>query len=152
MTIMLKKMVWGRWIVAIGGNREGAARMGIPTRRVLGSVYVVAGLMAGASAILIAGLADAGYPDQGDNILFCIAAVVVGGASLSGGRGSVLRTVVGAVILATINNGLTLMSIGPNWASFAVGGVLVAAVAVERVRARVEARLRVHQALTSVGR
>ena len=77
--------------------------------------------------------------------------MIVGGASLSGGRGTVLWTATGAVILASINNGLTLMSISANWTPFAIGVVLVAAVAVDRVRSKVERRLSLRQAQLHVG-
>jgi ribose/xylose/arabinose/galactoside ABC-type transport system permease subunit len=73
---------------------------------------------------------------------------VIGGASLSGGRGSVWATLVGAVILASITNGLTLLNVSSNWTPFAVGAVLIAAVGLESLRRNVEGRLRVRQAQT----
>jgi ribose transport system permease protein len=75
-----------------------------------------------------------------------IAAVVIGGASLSGGRGSVWATLVGALILGSITNGLTLLSVSPNWTPFAIGAVLVAAVGLDKLRSTVEGRLRIRQA------
>ncbi|SBW22295.1 hypothetical protein FDG2_2429 [Candidatus Protofrankia californiensis] len=146
MAFFLNRVAWGRWIVAIGGNADAARKVGIPVRAVLFSVYVIAALFAGLTALLVAGLNDAGAPDSGTSILLGIAAVVIGGTSLSGGRGSVWATVVGAVILGTISNGLTLMSVSPNWTPFAVGSVLVAAVGLDAARQRIEGRLRVRQA------
>lgn len=143
---LLNRVVWGRWIVAIGGNQDAASKVGIPVRRVLFSVYVVASLFAALAGILIAGRNDAGNVDTGQSILLAIAAVVIGGASLTGGRGSVWATVVGAVILGSITNGLTLLNVSPNWTPFAIGSVLVAAVGVDRLRLTVEGRLRVRQA------
>jgi ribose transport system permease protein len=113
---------------------------------VLFSVYVIAGLFAAITGVLVAGLNDAGAPDSGTSILLAIAAVVIGGASLMGGRGNVWATIVGAVILGSITNGLTLLSVSPNWTPFAVGAVLIAAVGLDTLRTNVEGRLRVRQA------
>jgi ribose/xylose/arabinose/galactoside ABC-type transport system permease subunit len=115
-------------------------------RQVLFSVYVIAGAFAAVAGVLIAGRNDAGNVDNGQSILLAIAAVVIGGASLTGGRGSVWATLVGAVILGSISNGLTLLSVSPSWTPFAIGTVLVAAVAVDRLRVAVEGRLRIRQA------
>lgn len=142
----LDRIAWGRWVVAIGGDAEAARKVGIPVRAVLFSVYVIAALFAGLTAILVAGLNQAGAPDSGTSILLAIAAVVIGGASLSGGRGSVWASVIGAVILGTISNGLTLMNVSPNWTPFAIGSVLVAAVGLDAARQRLEGRLRIRQA------
>jgi ribose transport system permease protein len=146
LAFLLNRVVWGRWIVAIGGNRDAASKVGIPVRRVSFSVYVIASLFAAIAGALIAGRNAAGSVDNGNSILLAIAAVVIGGASLTGGRGSVWGTVVGAVILGSITNGLTLLSVSPNWTPFAVGAVLIAAVGLDALRTRVEGRLRVRQA------
>jgi ribose/xylose/arabinose/galactoside ABC-type transport system permease subunit len=143
---VLHRVVWGRWIIAIGGSTEAAGRAGIPVRKVMFSIYVIAGLFAAIGGVLVAGLNDAGAPDSGNSILLAIAAVVIGGARLTGGRGSVWATLVGAVILGTITNGLTLLSVSPNWTPFAVGVVLIAAVGVEALRGNIEGRLRVRYA------
>jgi ribose transport system permease protein len=146
LAFLLNRVVWGRWIVAIGGSRDAASKVGIPVRKVLFSVYVIASLLAAVAGLLVAGLNDAGAPDSGNSILLAIAAVVIGGASLTGGRGSVWATLVGAVILGSITNGLTLLSVSPNWTPFAVGAVLIAAVGLDKVRTTVEGRLRIRQA------
>ena len=125
--LFLNRAVWGRWIVAIGGSADAANKVGIPVRWVLFSVYVIAGFFAAITGLLVAGRNDAGVVDGGTSILLAIAAVVIGGTSLSGGRGSVWSTIVGAVILGSITNGLTLISGSPNWTPFAVGAVLVLA-------------------------
>jgi len=146
LAFLLNRVAWGRWILAVGGSADAANKVGIPVRKVLFSVYVIASLFAGLTAVLVAGLNDAGATDSGFSILLAIAAVVIGGASLTGGRGSVWKTIVGAVILGSIKNGLTLLSVSPNWTPFAVGAVLVAAVGLEALRENVEGRLRVRQA------
>jgi ribose/xylose/arabinose/galactoside ABC-type transport system permease subunit len=146
LAFLLNRMVWGRWIVAIGGNRDAAGKVGIPVRRVYFSVYVIASIFAAIAGVLVAGRNAAGSVDNGNSILLAIAAVVIGGASLTGGRGSVLATVVGAVILGSITDGLTLLSVSPNWTPLALGVVLVAAVGLDALRTRVEGRLRIRQA------
>jgi ribose/xylose/arabinose/galactoside ABC-type transport system permease subunit len=146
LAFVLNRVVWGRWIIAIGGSPDAAGRAGIPVRKVMFSIYIIAGLFAAVGGMLVAGLNDAGAPDSGNSILLAIAAVVIGGARLTGGRGSVWATLVGAVILGTITNGLTLLSVSPNWTPFAVGAALIAAVGLDALRNNIEGRLRVRHA------
>ncbi|WP_167499131.1 ABC transporter permease [Amycolatopsis thermoflava] len=148
---LLNRVVWGRWIVAIGGNRDAAGKVGVPVRKVLFSVYIIASVFAAITGVLVAGLNNSGTVDNGTSILQAIAAVVIGGASLTGGRGSVWATVVGAVILGSITNGLTLLSVSTTWTPFAIGAVLVAAVGLDTLRNTVEGRLRVRQAQLQTG-
>jgi ribose transport system permease protein len=150
MAFFLNRIAWGRWIVAIGGSSDAASKVGIPVRKVLFSVYVIAGLFAAVSAVLVAGLNDAGAPDDGTSVLRAIAAVVIGGASLFGGRGSVWATITGAVVLGSIANGLTLLNVSPNWTPFAIGAVLITAVGLDALRRNVEDRLRIRQAQAQV--
>jgi ribose/xylose/arabinose/galactoside ABC-type transport system permease subunit len=149
--VFLNRVVWGRWIVAIGGSPDAASKVGIPVRAVLFTVYAIAGLFASIAGLLVAGRNEAGTVDNGTSILLAIAAVVIGGASLTGGRGSVWSTVVGAVILGSITNGMTLLSVGANWVPFAVGSVLVVAVGLDTLRGSVERRLRIRQAQIQSG-
>ena len=151
LSFFLGRIAWGRWIVATGGNPDAASKVGMPVRGVLFSVYVLAGLFAAIAGLLVNGRNQAGTVDNGTSILLAIAAVVIGGASLAGGRGSVWATVTGAVILGSITNGLTLVSVAPNWTPFAVGSVLVAAVGLETLRTSVEQRLRIRQAQIQAG-
>jgi ribose/xylose/arabinose/galactoside ABC-type transport system permease subunit len=151
LAFVLSRVVWGRWIVGIGGNADAAQKIGIPVRRVLFSVYIIAGLFAALSGVIDAGLNDAGATDDGTSVLLAIAAVVIGGASLTGGRGTVWATIVGAVILASITDGLTLVNVSSDWTPFAVGAVLVAAVGVDALRRHVEGRLRLRQAQLEAG-
>lgn len=146
LAFFLHRVVWGRWIYAIGGNADAAGKAGIPVRAVMFSVYVLAASLAAITAVLVAGRNDAGTVDNGSSVLLAFAAVVIGGASLQGGRGKVWGTLVGALILGAISDGLTLSNISPNWTSFAIGAVLIAAVALDMVRNNVENRLRVRQA------
>jgi ribose transport system permease protein len=151
LALFLNRVVWGRWIVAIGGSSDAASKVGIPVSKVLFSVYAIAGFFAAVAGLLVAGRNDAGIVDSGTSILLAIAAVVIGGTSLMGGRGSVWSTIVGAVILGSITNGLTLISVSPNWTPFAVGAVLVVAVGLDALRSVVERRLRIRQAQIQAG-
>jgi ribose transport system permease protein len=146
LAFLLNRVTWGRWIVAIGGSQDAAEKVGIPVRKVLFSVFVLASLFASIAGLLVAGRNNAGTVDDGSSVLLAFAAVVIGGASLKGGRGKVWATLVGAVIIQAINDGLTLVNVSPDWTSFAIGAVLVGAVGLDVVRNRVEGRLRIRQA------
>lgn len=142
--VALNKLQWGGWVRAIGGNKEAARRVGVPVNKVLISVYVVSGCTAGIAAIVVAGQTNSAYPTAGLNLeLSAIAAVIIGGASFFGGRGSVLGALVGALILAIIQNGLNLMNVDSAWQSIALGIVIVVAVELDVVRGHLEQRLRV---------
>jgi ribose transport system permease protein len=143
-TLMLSRVVWGRWIYAVGGNPEGARRTGIPYKAVLISVYVFSGLLAGVSAIITSGQLDAGSPTFGDlKELDSIAAVVIGGASFLGGRGHVGNALVGALMIGVIRNGMNLLDVQAYLQLIVIGVVIVLAVESDVVRGRLEDRFRV---------
>jgi ribose transport system permease protein len=143
----LTKLVrWGAWVYAVGGEPEAARRMGIPVDRVLISVYVLSGVAAAVGGIITAGRTNSGYPTAGSLAeLDAISAVIIGGASFFGGRGSVWNALVGALILGTIRNGLNLMNVSPNWQLVAIGSIVILAVAMDAARTRLEGRLRTAQ-------
>jgi ribose transport system permease protein len=146
-TLLLRGLVWGRWIYAVGGGPEAAVRNGIPVSSVLISVYVASGLLAGVAAVLTMGKGNAGSPTSGALAeLDAIAAVIIGGASFLGGRGSVLNALTGAMVIAVMRNGLNLLAIDPNWQYIATGAVIVVAVELDVVRGQLERRLRSLQA------
>ena len=145
--IVTKRMQWGRWIYAIGGNPEGAKRVGIPVGAVLVSVYVFSGVMAAFAGVVTAG--QIGVGDANAGALFelnAIAAVMIGGASFLGGRGSVSNAVVGAITVTVITNGLELQNISGNWQEIAIGGIILVAVEVNVLRDYLEGRFRLMQA------
>lgn len=145
--VMAKTMVWGRWIYAVGGKPEAAVRMGIPTRGVLISTYVISGLCAGIGAVLLAGRTDAGSPLFGNLLeLDTIAAVIIGGASFLGGRGHIGHALVGAVMIGVIRNALNLLNVDIFYQLIAIGVVIVLAVEADVLRTHLEGRVRTMRA------
>jgi ribose transport system permease protein len=145
--VITRRLVWGRWIYAVGGSPEAAVRNGIPVSGVLISVYAVCGFFAGVAALLTMGKGNAGSPTSGSLLeLDAIAAVIIGGASFLGGRGTVLNAITGALIIAVMRNGFNLLGIDPNWQYMATGVVIVVAVELDVVRGRLESRCRSMQA------
>jgi ribose transport system permease protein len=145
--VLLTRTQWGRWIYAVGGEPDAARRVGLPVDRVLLSVYVLCGITAGIAGILVAGRTNAGSPTAGQLIeLDAITAVIIGGASFFGGRGSVLNVIAGALIIGVIRNGLNLLDVTPFWQSIAIGVLVIASLELDVLRGRLERRLRVAQA------
>ncbi len=145
--VITRRLVWGRWIYAVGGSPEAALRNGIPVQGVLISVYTTCGLLAGVAALLTMGKGNAGSPTSGALAeLDAIAAVIIGGASFLGGRGRVLNAITGALIIAVMRNGFNLLGIDPNWQYIATGAVIVIAVELDVVRGHLESRFRSMQA------
>ncbi|VXB12698.1 ABC transporter permease [Aeromicrobium sp. 9AM] len=143
-SVFLSRVVWGRWIYAVGGNPEGARSLGIPRSAVLVSVYVCSGVLAGVAAIVTSGRLNAGSPTFGDLAeLDAIAAVVIGGASFLGGRGFVSHALIGALMIGVIRNGMNLLNIEAYLQLIVIGVVIVLAVESDVVRGRLENRFRV---------
>lgn len=148
--VILERTQWGRWIYAVGGNPEGARRMGIPVDRVLISVYVLCGLTAGIAGLLVAGRTNAGSPNAGQLLeLDAITAVIIGGASFFGGRGSVGNVVAGALIIGVLRNGLNLLDVTPFWQLIAIGVLVILSLELDVLRGHLEQRLRVSRVRTA---
>ena len=149
-SLITRRLVWGRWIYAVGGNPDAAVRNGIPLSSVLISVYTLCGALAGIAALLTMGKGNAGSPTSGNLLeLDAIAAVIIGGASFLGGRGSVVNAITGALIIAVMRNGFNLLGIDPNWQYIATGVVIVVAVELDVVRGQLESRFRSMQAAST---
>ena len=145
--ILTTRIVWGRWIYSVGGNPEAARRTGIPVNKVLISVYVLSGLMAGMAGIITAGRLNAGSPTFGELAeLDSIAAVVIGGASFLGGRGNVLNALVGALMIGVIRNGMNLLAVDAFFQLIVIGVVIVIAVEADVLRGYLEERFRAVEA------
>lgn len=137
--VVTRKARFGRYIYAIGGNERAALLTGLPVDRIKLSVYALGGLLAGAAGLIVTARLDSAQPNAGLGYeLDSIAAVVVGGTSLSGGRGSVVGTVLGCLIIGVLNNGLFLLDVSPFWQQVVKGFVILAAVAIDRMSSREE--------------
>jgi ribose transport system permease protein len=141
--ILATRLQWGRWIYLVGADKEAARRMGIPVDRVIISVFVLSGLAAGLAGLITAGRTNAGYPSAGElDELAAISAVIIGGASFWGGRGSVGGAIVGVLIFGVISNGLNLLNVNVYVQLIAIGVIVVAAVEMDVIRRRLEERFR----------
>jgi ribose transport system permease protein len=126
---------YGRRIYATGGGREAAYLSGVPVRRVIASTYVWCGALAGVAGVMLAARLQSGQPTAGEFYeLTAIAAVVLGGASLQGGEGTLYKSVIGVFILIVLGNALNLLNVDSYWQRVAVGAVIIAAAAAERLR------------------
>ncbi len=133
------KTIFGRYIFAIGGNENASRLSGININKVKLMVYSIAGLLAAVGGIMVASRLDSAQPNAGMGYeLDSIAAVVIGGTSLSGGRGSIPGTVLGAVIIGVLNNGLVLLDVSPFWQQVVKGLVILLAVIVDKANSKVE--------------
>jgi len=127
----------GRHIYAVGGNKEAAKLSGINVDRTLIWVFTISGLMAAVAGILLMGRVNAAYPLAGLNYeLDAIASVIIGGASFFGGVGNIWGTLIGAIILAVIRNGLNLLGVSPDAQSVVIGAVIIGAVYIDVLRRR----------------
>jgi len=136
-SVFLNRTTVGRDIYAIGGNPAAARLSGVPVDARLVLVYALSGFTAAAGAIVLAGRMNSGFPLAGVGAeLDSIAAVVIGGASFLGGVGTVSGTLVGALIMGVLRNGLNLLNVSAAWQTVVIGTVIVAAVWVDVARQR----------------
>jgi ribose transport system permease protein len=135
--LVLTRTKLGRYAYAIGGNEQAAWLSGVPVGRYKIAIYGLSGLMAGVAAVLMTSRLNAASPLTGEMYeLYAIAAAVIGGVSLMGGEGRVLGTLIGALIMGTLRNGLNALNVPSALEGMVVGGVLVAAVVLDRARHR----------------
>ena len=132
---VLRRMTFGRYVYAVGGNREAAFLAGINVKGITFWVYILNGFLIGLAAVVLASRLGAGVPNSGLQYeLDVIAAVVVGGTSLTGGRGSVVSTLFGAIFIGVLNNGLNLASVDPYTQKIVLGMVILLAALADRFR------------------
>jgi ribose transport system permease protein len=137
MHFLLENTKLGRYSFAIGSNASAAFYAGAPIKRVLTAVYAIAGLLAGLAGMVEASRLMTGQPTAGQGYeLQAIAAVVIGGGSLQGGEGSVIGTLIGALIMGLLANGSDLLGINPYWQQVTIGAVIIAAVGFDELRKR----------------
>ncbi len=133
--VVLNHTTYGRSVYAVGGNVKSARTAGIATKPVIASVYVIAGLLAGLGGLILTARTSSALPQAGVSYeLDAIAAVVIGGTSLSGGVGSIAGTLLGALIIGTINNGLDLLGVSSAYQQIVKGCIIVVAVLLDYSR------------------
>jgi ribose transport system permease protein len=127
--VVLSRTTFGHRVYAVGGNADAARLAGINVKRVVFATYVIAALCAGIAAIVLVGRLDSATPNAANGTeLQVIAAVVIGGTSLFGGKGSMVGTLVGVLLIGVINNGLTLLNVSSFWVQFVQGALIFLAV------------------------
>lgn len=133
--LITKKTRLGRYIYAIGGNEQTSRLSGLNVNRIKVIVYTLAGALSAVGGLILTSRLDSAQPNAGTGYeLDSIAAVVIGGTSLSGGRGTILGTVIGCMIIGVLNSGLVLLNVSPFWQQVVKGGVILIAVAIDRWR------------------
>ena len=131
--LLLRRTRFGRHVYAVGGNEEAAKLSGLNVNRIKLKVYSIAGALSAVGALILTSKLNSATPVAGEGYeLDSIAAVVIGGTSLSGGRGSVFGTVLGALIIGVLNSGLVIMGVDPFWQKVIKGFVILLAVVIDR--------------------
>ena len=134
--LLLERMPFGRYVYAIGGNEQATRLSGVRVLRVKLIVYTISGFTSAIAAIVLTGRLMSGQPNAGVGFeLDAIAAVVMGGTSISGGRGSIVGTLVGALLLGVLNNGLNIVGVNPYVQNVIKGGIILLAIYISRDRA-----------------
>lgn len=133
--LLTERMTFGRYVYAIGGNREASLLSGVPVKRVIVMTYMISGALAGLGGVITASQLKSGAPTYGVMYeLYVIAAVVVGGTSLLGGEGKMLGTLIGALIIAVIQNGMNLTGVESYTQKVVLGVLILGAVLLDRFR------------------
>jgi ribose transport system permease protein len=135
--ILLNRTRYGRYVVAVGGNREAARIAGVPVRRVIFSVYALSGLLAGVAAVLLSARLGSASPTNGVLLeLDAIGAVVIGGTSLAGGRATIFGTFLGVLTFAIIFSLMTQLNLATEVQQVIKGAIVLGAVLIQRPEAR----------------
>lgn len=140
-TLLLRRAAFGRWLYATGGNERAAELSGVPVLRVKTLVYVISGACAAMAGVIIASELTSAAPQAGETFeLNAIAAVVIGGAALSGGRGTVRGTLVGAFVIGFLADGLVILGVSTFWQIVIKGAVIVLAVILDQSQQKIQRR------------
>jgi ribose/xylose/arabinose/galactoside ABC-type transport system permease subunit len=133
--LVLTQTRFGKYTIAIGGNEETTGLAGIPVRRYKLGIYALGGLLTGISAALLTARLSSADPIAGNLFeLDAIAATVMGGTSLTGGEGTILGTIVGALIISLVRNGMNILNVPSFWQQFVIGSVIILAVMLDQWR------------------
>ena len=134
---IMERTRFGRFVIAIGSNTEAARLVGIGIKKVKIIVYVMSGIFSAISAILLTSRMEASMPEAGSGYeLDVIAVTVIGGTSLSGGKASLVGTVLGALVMAVVRNGLNLLSVNVFWHQVVIGVIILSAVSLDTISKR----------------
>jgi ribose transport system permease protein len=132
---LMRATPYGARVYATGGNREAAYLSGVPIVRIIASTYVWCGGLAGLAGVMLAARLQSGQPTAGEFYeLTAIAAVILGGASLHGGEGTLYKSIIGVLIMVVLGNSLNLLNVDSYWQRVAIGAVIIAAAATDRLR------------------
>jgi erythritol transport system permease protein len=135
--VVLSRTAFGRWLYASGGNERAAELSGVPVKMVQVSVYVLSGICAAVAGLILSSQLTSAGPTAGNSYeLTAIAAVVIGGAALTGGRGTVRGTLLGAFVIGFLSDGLVIIGISSYWQTVFTGAVIVLAVLLNAVQYR----------------
>ena len=150
-SIVLTRTPFGRWLYATGSNERAAQLSGVPVKKIQTRIYVLSGLCAGVVGILQMANISSSTADLGTYYeLNAIAAVVIGGAALSGGRGTVRGTIIGAFVIGFLANGLVIVGVSPFWQKVITGAVIILAVAVDQIQQIIGRRRNARRAVAAV--
>ena len=141
-SLVLNRTAFGRWLYASGGNERAAELSGVPVKTVQVSVYVLSGVCAGIAGLILSSQLTSAGPTAGNSYeLTAIAAVVIGGAALTGGRGNIRGTLLGAFVIGFLSDGLVIIGISSYWQTVFTGAVIVLAVLLNAVQYRRRVKL-----------
>ncbi len=150
-SVLLTRTPFGRWLYATGSNSRAAQLSGVPVHRVQTRIYVLSGMGAAIVGVLQIANISASTADLGQFYeLNAIAAVVIGGAALSGGRGTVRGTIIGAFVIGFLANGLVIIGVSPFWQQVVTGAVIILAVAVDQLQEIAQRRRNARRAVASL--
>ena len=140
-TILLSRTKFGRQVYAIGSNENTAFLSGIKVKQMKFKVYMLSALLSSIAGVILTSRVASASPTAGEgDETYAIAAAVIGGASMSGGKGNMIGTIIGAFIIGVLNNGLNLIGLSSFWQQVAVGFVIILAVYLDVIRIRIKER------------
>ncbi|TIL89957.1 MAG: ABC transporter permease [Mesorhizobium sp.] len=141
-SIILNRTAFGRWLYASGGNERAAELSGVPVNKVQVSVYMLSGICASVAGLILSSELTSAGPTAGNSYeLTAIAAVVIGGAALTGGRGNIRGTLVGAFVIGFLSDGLVIIGVSAYWQTVFTGAVIVLAVLLNAIQYRRRVKL-----------
>lgn len=146
MAVVVQKTKFGRYALAVGGNSKAARVCGIPTRKIMYSVYIITGVCVGIAALLLTGRTASAQTTAGAGMeLDAVAAVVIGGTPMEGGKANVFGTLIGCLLIQVISNSLNLLGVDSNWQKIAKGLVIIVAIILDRQGSRLLDKIRVRK-------